>query len=188
MALVLDGNGTMTVGNSSITGLSAGVIPSTALGAGAVLQVQNIYLTSATQLTSAGAMHELSTSLRLSITPKSASSILYLQFYASFVCPQTNALQYAAFYDITNSAYVNSPPANGSRQRVHWFKRTTSYDLNDADDMNFSISVASLNTTPRTYTIYHGNEGQTNQFLSSTLSTGSGATYPILFKITEIAQ
>ncbi len=181
MALTLTGDG-------DITGLAVGALPADVIGAGAVLQVQSTYLTSATQLTSAGALHELSTSLRLSITPKSASSILYLQFYSSFVSPQSNALQYAAFYDVTASAYVNLPPANGSRQRVHWFKRTTLVDINDADSMNFSISVASSSTASRTYTIYHGNEGQTNQFLSSTLSTTSGATYPILFKITEIAQ
>ena len=39
MALTLDGNGTMTVGNGDITGLAAGALPSTVIGAGAVLQV-----------------------------------------------------------------------------------------------------------------------------------------------------
>jgi hypothetical protein len=154
---------------------------------GSILQIQSVYLTSGTQLTSAGALHELSTSLRIAFTPVSASSTLYLQCYGSYVSPQTNNLYYGAFYDVTNSAYVNLPPASGSRARVHWFKRTTSYDANDADDMNFSITVANSSTTARTYTIYHGTEGATAQFLTSTLSTGSGATYPILFKITEVA-
>jgi len=39
MALVLDGNGTMTVGNGDITGITRGAIESTAIGTGAVLQV-----------------------------------------------------------------------------------------------------------------------------------------------------
>jgi hypothetical protein len=39
MALVLDGTGSMTFGNGSITGLSTAAIPSTKIGAGAVLQV-----------------------------------------------------------------------------------------------------------------------------------------------------
>jgi len=39
MALVLDGNGSMTVGNGDITGLAAGALPSTVIGTGAVLQV-----------------------------------------------------------------------------------------------------------------------------------------------------
>ncbi len=45
MALVLDGNGTMTVGNGDITGLVAGALPSTVIGAGAVLQVVQTQLT-----------------------------------------------------------------------------------------------------------------------------------------------
>jgi len=111
---------------------------------------------------------------------------LYFECYASYVSPASNGLLYGAFYDVTNAAYVNLPPANGSRQRVHWFKRTGSVDANDADDMNFNISVANTSTTARTYTIYHGAETQTIQFLVSTLSTSAGATYPIMFKITEV--
>jgi len=171
--------GTLTTAAKGIT--------ATSLPAGTVLQVQSVYLTSATQLTSSGALHELSTSLRIAFTPVSASSTLYLECYASYVSPASNNLLYGAFYDVTNSAYVNLPPASGSRQRAHWFKRTTSYDANDADDMNFNIPVANTSTTPRTYTIYHGTEGSVIQFLVSTLSTSSGATYPITFKITEVS-
>ena len=36
MALILDGNGSMTVGNGDITGLATGALPSTVIGAGAV--------------------------------------------------------------------------------------------------------------------------------------------------------
>jgi hypothetical protein len=156
-------------------------------GVGKVLQVQQVYHTSATQLTSSGALHELTTSLRIAFTPISASSTLYLECYGSFVYPNSPYLQYAAFYDITNSAYVNLPPANGSRARVHWFNRTTPYDANDAAFMYMSISVSSANTTARTYTVYHGTEGTVAQFLVSTLSTASGATYPLIFKVTEVA-
>lgn len=156
-------------------------------GVGKVLQVQQVYYTSATQLTSNGALHELTTNLRIAFTPQSASSTLYLECYGSFVFPQSNGLQYAAFYDVTNSAYVNLPPANGSRARVHWFNRTTAFDPNDADFMYFMVPVASGSTTPRTYTVYHGCEAVAAQFLVSTLSTASGATYPLVFKITEVA-
>jgi len=162
-------------------------IAKASLPAGSVLQVQSVYLTSATQLTSSGALHELSTSLRIAFTPVSASSILYFECYGSYVSPQSNNLYYGAFYDVTNSAYVNLPPANGSRTRSHWFKRTTSFDANDADDMNFNILVANTSTTARTYTVYHGSEGAVAQFLVSTLSSSAGATYPITFKITEVA-
>lgn len=156
-------------------------------GVGKVLQAQTVYLTSTTQLTSSGALHELSTSLRIAFTPLSSSSTLYLQCYGSFVYPNSSQLQYAAFYDVTNAAYVNLPPASGSRKQVHWFNRTSNFDANDADFMNFSISVASGSTTARTYTVYHGTEGAVAQFLASTLSTASGATYPLVFTVTEVA-
>ena len=179
---------TDTLTNKSIAATQlTGTIAVARLPAGSVLQVQSVYLTSATQLTSSGAFHELSTSLRIAFTPVSASSTLYLECYGSYVSPQSNNLYYGAFYDVTNAAYVNLPPASGSRTRSHWFKRTTSFDPNDADDMNFNILVANTSTTARTYTIYHGSEGAVAQFLVSTLSSSAGATYPITFKITEVA-
>jgi hypothetical protein len=155
--------------------------------AGSILQVQNVYLTSTTQLTSSGALHELSTSLRIAFTPVSASSTIYLECYGSFVSPQSNNLQYGAFYDVTNAAYVNLPPASGSKKQVHWFNRTTSFDANDGAFMYFQVPVSNTTTTARTYTIYHGTEGSVIQFLTSTLSTTAGATYPLFFKITEVA-
>jgi len=154
---------------------------------GSILQVQNNYITSTTQLTSSGAFHELTTSLRISFTPVSASSTLYLECFGSFVSPQSNNLQYAAFYDVTNAAYVNLPPLSGSKRQVHWFNRTTAFDVNDAAFMYFQIPVANTTTTARTYTVYHSTEGAVIQFLTSTLSTGAGATYPLYFRITEVA-
>ena len=187
------GTGTLTIAspntNSNYT-LTLPALTGTILtnkSASVPVQVQSVYLTSATQLTSAGALHELSTSLRIAFTPVSASSTIYLECYGSFVSPATNGLQYGAFYDVTNSAYVNLPPASGSRQRVHFFNRTTSADSNDANFMYFSVSVANTTTTARTYTVYHGTESATLQFLVSTLSSAAGGTYPLIFKITEVA-
>ena len=174
-----------TIDNSGISASAA--ISTSKLGTGAVLQVQSTYLTSATQLTSGGALHELSTSLRVSITPILATSILYFDVFGSFMYPNSTTLQYAAIYDVTNSAYVNLPPANGSRQRVHWVNRTAPFDVNDANSMNFSITVANTNTTARTYTVYHGTESALAQFLSSTLSSSAGVTMPLMFKVTEVA-
>ena len=158
-----------------------------ASGGGGVLQVQSTYYTSATQLTSSGAMHELTSNLRVSITPKSATSTIMIEVYATFVSPGSNNLQYAAIYDVTNSAYVNLPAANGSRTRVHWAQRTTAFDANDFDTMSFTISVPNTSTATRTYTLYHSTEGSVLQFLSSTLSTAVGATYPMFMRVWEIA-
>ena len=182
-----DGSGDLTIQQN---GAFVNKITSNGLtnrGTGSVLQVQNVYLTSATQLTSAGALHELSTSLRIAFTPVSASSTIYLECYGSFVSPGTNGLQYGAFYDVTNSAYVNLPTASGSRRQVHFINRTTAADINDADFMYFSVSVTNTTTTARTYTVYHSTESASLQFLVSTLSNTFGATYPLIFKITEVA-
>jgi hypothetical protein len=71
MALTLDGNGTMTVGNGDITGLVAGALPSTVIGAGAVLQVVNSTVSGDIGTTSSTLS---STNLFATITPTSTSS------------------------------------------------------------------------------------------------------------------
>lgn len=176
--ITLHSNGAVQVASLNITTAAAGT----------VLQVQTNYYTSNTQLTSSGALHELTTNLRTSITPKSNNSILIFQVYGAFVSPNSNNLEYAAIYDVTNAAYVNLPPANGSRTRVHWAKRTSAVDVNDFDTMNFTVSATNSNTTARTYTLYHGTEASTIQFLSSTLSSSAGVTMPLYMQITEVAQ
>ena len=70
MALVLDGNGTMTVGNGDITGLATGALPSTVIGAGAVLQVVYVPYPGNVTLATGTATSVLSGS----ITPTSATS------------------------------------------------------------------------------------------------------------------
>lgn len=162
-------------------------VATSGLPAGSVLQVVKTELASTTQLTSSGALSELSTSLRLSITPTASNSILYFEFYAPFVSPQSNNLAWAYFYDVTNAIGVNLPAVSGSRTAVHWAKRTTSFDLNDMDTLYMKTSDTAGSTTARTYTIYHGTEGAVHQFLQSTLSTSSGVSTKPIFTITEVA-
>jgi len=83
MALTLDGNGTMTVGNGDITGITRGAIESTAIGAGAVLQVVQTVKTS--YFTSASASFVDVTGLSVTITPSSTTSKILVLFsgYAS---------------------------------------------------------------------------------------------------------
>lgn len=180
---------TSTLSSSNLTG-ALPAIDGSALtnlpASGKVLQVVNVQHSSTTQLTSSGAFHELSTSFRLSITPQSATSTLYLTFFAPFVSPGNNNLAYAYFYNVTSSSAVNLPTAGGSRQACTWTKRTTPNDPNDNDTINMMTAVASSNTTARTYTIYHRTEGAVHQFLQSTLSTGSGTNTKPIFTIMEV--
>lgn len=187
-----DTSGSVTLSAQAVSGSTTLTLPTTSgtvltnASSGVVLQVKNTYLTSTSQLTSGGGLHELTTSLRIAFTPVSASSVLYLQVFGSFVFPNSSQLQYGAFYDVTNSVYVNQPPAVGSRQRIHWVNRTSPFDVNDADNMYFSISVVNTNTTARTYTVYHGTEASSAEFLVSSLATSSGCVYPLVFTITEV--
>ena len=172
-----------TNGTTAATITSGGKLYS----AGHVIQVVNSQLASTTQLTSSGAISELSTSLRLSITPTAANSILYFDFYAPFVSPNSGNLAYAYFYDVTNSAAVNLATASGSRTAATWAKRTTPFDVNDMDILHMKTADTSGSTAARTYTIYHGTEGAVHQFLQSTLSTSAGSSTKALFTITEVA-
>ena len=177
--------GNTTVGGTlGVTGEAT--FSAAALARGAVVQRQYVSLTSTTQLTRAGGLAELSTSLRIAFTPKHANSVLYAEVSAFFVSPNSTNLIHAQIYDVTNSTVPSVPPSDGSRLRVHFAKRTTPSDANDFDMMNFMIPIAADDTDARTYTLFVGTEGSTLQFLSSTLSTAVGANSPITFSITEI--
>jgi hypothetical protein len=82
MALVLDGNGTMTVGNGDITGLATGALPANVIGAGAVLQVVQAY-NSGISTTTVG---WVDSTLNANITPISSSSKILILISAVFRC------------------------------------------------------------------------------------------------------
>ena len=175
-----DGTGKVAVtGNVDASG--------TVFGTNQILQVKRVALSSTTQLTSSGGNHELSTSLRLAITPKASDSLLYLNFYAPYTFPNSNNLQYANFYDVTNSTAVGIPTADGSRRAVNWHTRTTAFDANDMDTLIMHVVIPADDTDARTYTVYHSTEGAVAQFLESSLSTGAGANTTALFWIMEVA-
>ena len=154
---------------------------------GSIIQVQHKYVTSTTQVTRAGAMAEIDTDLRIAFTPRSATSFLYFEFDAWYCCQDSTHLQFARFYDVTNALVPAAPPANGSRDVVHWAMRTSDYDVNDFNMCNMRAVLQNTSTTARTYTVHFRTEGVTVEFLSSTLSSASGVTAPMMFKITEVA-
>jgi hypothetical protein len=178
--------GTTNVTVVGTLGVGGTVSAASSLIPGTVIQRPYVYHTSATQLTSAGALHELSTSLRVAITPKHASSILFLECSAWFCSPNTINIYWAHFYDVTNTEVPFLPTASGSRSRVHWSARVSDDDPNDFHNMNFIVAGTAGSTDARTYTIWHGTEGATAQFLASTLSSATGVTAPIFFSVTEI--
>ena len=77
MALVLNGDGTMAVGNGDITGLTAGAIESAAIGTGAVLQSVTVF-DNTRYVFNSGSSNQITfydiSGLQVSITPKSSTS------------------------------------------------------------------------------------------------------------------
>jgi len=180
----------VTTGTSGqvLTSGGTGVAPTfqTAAGGGKVLQVVNVNPSKTSTVTKSGSIGELTTDLRLAITPLSATSKLYFSIDMPFVSPNSTALHYGYFYNVTSTSIVNQPAAVGSRKRVHWHIRVRGYDSNDFSMMNFRTVEASSSTTARTYTIYYGNEGVSAAFFVMPLSTASGTVTKPLFTITEV--
>ena len=106
MALVLDGNGTMTVGDGDITGLVAGALPSNVIGAGAVLQVVSAFTITNTSTTSSS--YVAVTNLTASITPSRASSkilvLVNMNLYSSSNNGEGAMTIYRAGVDLTAGA------------------------------------------------------------------------------------
>jgi len=193
-SVVINGatSGAVTLGVPAEAGTRTITLPAetgtvrTSVTPGQVIQRPFVYHTSATRLDRAGTLAELSTSLRVTITPTHADSILFLECSAWFCSPNSINLHYMHYYDVTNSEIPFLPPAGGSRKRVHWSMRVSDDDNNDFHNLNCTVAGTAGSTTARTYTIYYGTEGATAEFLASTLSTTSGVTAPIFFSVTEI--
>ena len=175
----------ITVADGLVT--VAGTMSSDAIIApGAVIQQVRAYLTTGSQITSSGALSELSTSLRCAITPKHADSYLILEASGWFCIPNSAHLQFADFYNVTASATPFMADASGSRKRIHWAMRTFYYDANDYNYLHMRALGAASDTNARTYTVRFGTEGVTAQFLESTLNTASGVVAPFVFTVTEV--
>jgi hypothetical protein len=190
MALVLDGNGTMTVGNGDITGITSGAIESTAIGSGAVLQVVANYPSSAVAYTQAVSSYaEITTAYRTSITPKSTNSILLLEWVGLIGGANAANISTMKFYDVTNSADVGlSGISLGSRGIGHGSFRQQDNDSNDRDNIILRAAVSNTSTTARTYSIYHYSESGATKYFNATATDNNGCSYiKWHFIITEIA-
>jgi hypothetical protein len=154
MALVLDGNGTMTVGNGDITGLVAGALPSTVIGAGAVLQVVQGTLSSPTSTTSYNTW--VSTGLAASITPTSSSSKI-LATISGFGYTQGNAVQMVV------TLYRGS-----TNLSTYGFSQTYAASSATQGGITFSYLDSPATTSSTTYTVYFtvANTAGTVQFNS----------------------
>ena len=147
MALVLDGNGTMTVGNGDITGLVAGALPSTVIGAGAVLQVVSVV--TSTQVSIASPSYT-STGFSASITPTSSTSkILIMGSVVIRNGTASNNYQHTIYRGATQLA------PNSARGFIQVRGEGATGDMTPA----FQFLDSPATTSSTTYTWYHKSEG-----------------------------
>ena len=164
MALVLDGNGTMTVGNGDITGLVAGALPSTVIGAGAVLQV--VQATSITYGSTTSSTYQQS-SLTVTITPTLATSKVLVQVQTQIGMAQSNWSDIALFRNNTTNLSGSQAAAG-----IYAGPRSGTFDGHGVGVITFLDSPATTSAT--IYTMFwksRNGSGQARVILDSMLST-----------------
>lgn len=165
MALVLDGNGTMTVGNGDITGLVAGALPSNVIGAGAVLQV--LTTTTTTLVTNSTGTYT-STGLSLNITPSSATSkILAVVSMADCLIDTVSKNGCATLY----RGSTNLSPAGSSVTNGMAALRSESGAIQT--NISFSYLDSPSTTSSATYTVYFAILAATATFNINNIGTAS---------------
>ena len=156
-------------------------------GTGSILQMVMVTPDPGLVTTTNTSFAETTSTLRLAITPKSASSTLVLTMSFMFGGGNSSQLSQFKFYDHTNSADVNLGTA-GSRVGCHGSARQVDTDDNDTDSIQFTTTVASGSTAARTYTMYNRKEGSDAAYFFANSSDTSALGYAKpTFTIMEVA-
>jgi hypothetical protein len=169
MALVLDGNGSMTVGNGDITGLATGALPSEFIGAGALLQTFNTTIPE-TSLSNA----TTTTMFNVSFAPKVAGSIIVgfvnWNSVTGVAGTNSNLINYGYYYLGTSST-----PASNSL-----IQTTSLQPLGTDNDDNLSHLHIFRGVTGSTATHYISGRIFNNSSSSMTICRHSN-TGPVIF-------
>lgn len=156
MALVLDGNGTMTVGNGDITGLAVGALPSNVIGAGAVLQVvQTEYSTEVSN----GTQDQEHFVFQATITPISSTSKLLCIATIGGISNNSNGRMSGRIRWNTTSSDTSGTQIAGLTQAA-----LSTSGVNGLSTMAMSGFTAAVGTTSTVYvkvTMVHGDAGGT---------------------------
>ena len=186
MALILDGNGSMTVGNGDITGINTGALPSTFIGAGAVLQVVRTTITTQANYTlNAGTIQ--STALTASIAPISSSSDVIVQMMATI---NSNSAGQGVFGEIRRgtSTTLNSTAGNGSQNYpIHWMNTVSFPNIGSGGNQMASQSWFAFDspatTSATSYTFYAYGVNGAGPLLLNSFGTGTGSSVILLWEI-----
>jgi hypothetical protein len=189
MPLVLSGDGITSDNiNSLVASKLSGTLSSSTFPSGSV--VQTVVVCPAINHVELGtsSFTEVSSSFRVSITPKSASNTLLIQCIFLFGGANTSILSQFKIYDVTNNADVNLHPGEGSRTRDHGTVRQMDADINDCDLVTLSTTVSAGSTNARTYGLYSRNESGTGikMFFGSYSDTAALSIARPVFIVHEI--
>jgi len=177
----VSGSGTIALTNQ-LSGMTDASMPS-----GSVVQVATVMPNVGDVTLATASWTEPSNLLRISFTPKYATSTLIIECCFMYGGGNSSNVNHFKLYDITNSADIELS-GYSNRVGVHGSSRQVDHDLNDCDNMNLQVVTTASNTTARTYGMFSRNESGTVAkyfFANPTNSTELGNAKPIL-KITEI--
>jgi len=188
MALVLDGTGSMTFGNGAISGLSNAAIPSTKIGAGAVLQVVQSIKTDTFSTASISPTFVDITGLSVSITPISSSSKIYIN---ANIAVGTSGAQLHFFRLMRNSTAICVGDSAGSRAQVSfaWYYGNSDY-VSHTGSLPLFFLDSPLTTSATTYKLQmavQSNTAWVNRNNSDTDSAQYGARATSTITVMEIA-
>jgi hypothetical protein len=166
MALVLDGNGTMTVGNGDITGLAAGALPSNVVGSGAILQVVQYNYTGATTVASST---YVALPVTASITPSSSTSKILVRVVVHCGMAGSNEGLHGRLY--RNGSVVSGALGNAASARDQaWFHCGAHMSAYEQYGVSAEYLDSPATTSSTTYTVY---------------ARCHSATYPVLINTCE---
>jgi len=135
-----------------------GSIPASSFPSGSIVQTVVSCPAPASVGLGTASWTEVSSSFRVSITPKNASNTLFIQCVFTFGGRFDSTLSHFKIYDITNSADVNLHTGDGVRTPMHGSARQVDTDNNDVDQMVLNTTVSAGSTNARTYGLYSKNE------------------------------
>ena len=177
----VSGSGTIALTNQ-LSGMTDASMPS-----GSVVQVATVMPNVGDVTLATASWTEPSNLLRISFTPKYATSTLIIECCFMYGGGNSSNVNHFKLYDITNSADIELS-GYSNRVGVHGSSRQVDHDLNDCDNMNLQVVTTASNTTARTYGMFSRNESGTVAkyfFANPTNASELGNAKPIL-KITEI--
>ena len=129
-------------------------------GGGSVKQIKYLYPDPDVVALNVTGWTEVSSTLRISITPTASDTILMVSYHFLYNSKGSTNLAHFKLYDYTNSSdpILTHGNNSGSRTVTNASQRNASGDLNNANMTEMRVFISSASTSARTYSLYHKSE------------------------------